>query len=317
MKTITERQRQLINAVVAEGLSILPAGVFEKDLMVTEALARVAVADTHGFGIIFCGGTCLSKAHGLIQRMSEDLDFKVLVPPGMSRSARSRQLSQFKHHLVAHFSEMSFGVPSETLDARDENNYFSMMLNFQSAFPRVVSLRPEIQVEFTARPLAMQAQELQIRSMLDVAANLPGQPFAMNCVGIEETLAEKTLALLRRTAELLAGRNRDVFDARLVRHLYDIHEIVRLQPLKISAFPPKLFASLVAADAEQFGSQHPEFKENPKAQMQRALMSIRSDPVFREYYGRFLNDLVYGEGVEFDDAVAALDKVAKALLDEV
>jgi hypothetical protein len=48
MKTITERQRQLINAVVAEGLSVLPAGAFEKDLMVTDALARVAVADTRG-----------------------------------------------------------------------------------------------------------------------------------------------------------------------------------------------------------------------------------------------------------------------------
>ena len=29
------------------------------------------------FRLIFCGGTCLAKAHKLVQRMSEDVDFKV------------------------------------------------------------------------------------------------------------------------------------------------------------------------------------------------------------------------------------------------
>jgi len=34
-----------------------------------------------GIQLVFAGGTCLSKAHGLINRMSEDIDIKVLLAP--------------------------------------------------------------------------------------------------------------------------------------------------------------------------------------------------------------------------------------------
>ena len=40
---------------------------------------------------VFCGGTSLSKGYGLIQRFSEDLDFKLLLPEaGIERAVRRR-----------------------------------------------------------------------------------------------------------------------------------------------------------------------------------------------------------------------------------
>ena len=51
MKTITERERQLINAVVAEGLTSLPAGVLEKDLLITEAPRGLAGAESKRYRI--------------------------------------------------------------------------------------------------------------------------------------------------------------------------------------------------------------------------------------------------------------------------
>lgn len=314
MKTITEDQRQLIHAVVAEGLSSLPAGVLEKDLLITEVLASLAELACLAFPVVFCGGTCLSKAHGLIQRMSEDLDFKVLVPQGLSRSASSRQLSHMKQTLAGHFSGGGFYVPAGGITARDENNYFSLMLHYQSAFSKVVSLRAEIQVEFTVRPVVLATQRLPIRSMLEVSAALPTQAFELTCVGIEETMAEKTLSLLRRTAEWLAERNRADFDPRLVRHLYDVHQIVRNHPKLPSALHPGLFATLVAADAAQFANQHPESARDPATEMARALELIKAEPLFRDHYGRFLSDLVFGETVAFDAALTAFDGVATRLL---
>ena len=202
MKTITEPHRQLINAIVAEGLSKLPAGVLEKDWMVTEVLRALAGINISGMEIVFCGGTCLSKAHGLIERMSEDIDFKVGLPEALSRNGRSQQLRQLKQDLAKHFTGMGFDVPADGVTARDQNNYFSLALHFQSAFPRVVSLRSEIQVEFSARPMIRPTQRLAITSMLEVSASLPSQAFKMTCVSIEETLAEKVLSLLRRTAQM-------------------------------------------------------------------------------------------------------------------
>ncbi len=76
MKTITAREHELILDVRNEGLTSLPPGIFEKDLLITEVLRTVVAVDSNGIGLAFCRGTCLSKAHGLA---AGDL---VLVPQG-------------------------------------------------------------------------------------------------------------------------------------------------------------------------------------------------------------------------------------------
>ena len=87
MKTITAQEHKQIEDVIGEGLTSLAEAILEKDLLLTQALRHIASTDTDGVGLVFCGGTCLSKAHRLIERMSEDVDFKLLVPEGLSRTA--------------------------------------------------------------------------------------------------------------------------------------------------------------------------------------------------------------------------------------
>jgi hypothetical protein len=152
MKTITAREHDLILDVRNEGLTALPPGLFEKDLLITEVLRTVAAASSDGLQLVFCGGTCLSKAHGLIERMSEDLDFKLVLPQGLSRSARSRVLSQFKKRLAAVLVDAGFAVPANEIIAGDENSYVSLTLHYESRFAPVASLRSEIKVELNARP---------------------------------------------------------------------------------------------------------------------------------------------------------------------
>ena len=50
----------------------------EKDWHVVKALAAIATADTAPFRLVFGGGTALSRAHGLIRRMSEDIDLRIV-----------------------------------------------------------------------------------------------------------------------------------------------------------------------------------------------------------------------------------------------
>ena len=108
MKTITNHEYDLISGVIGDGLTELAEAVIEKDLLLTEVLRTVAAMETDGIALIFCGGTCLSKAHRLIDRMSEDVDFKLVVPAGLSRSARSRRLSEFKKRMGAGLSGSRF-----------------------------------------------------------------------------------------------------------------------------------------------------------------------------------------------------------------
>jgi hypothetical protein len=210
MKTITAREHELITSVIGEGLTALAEAVIEKDLLITEVLRTVVAVDSDGIQLVFCGGTCLSKAHGLIDRMSEDIDFKLVLPEGLSRSARSRLLSQFKKRLAVVLEAAGFAVPAEQIVARDENSYVSLNLHYASSFAPVASLRPEIKVELNARPPFLPTAVLPIASMLDALIQPVLQVFG------EQHLC---LDLLR------GGADEGVVERQLVAHRPDARRV--------------------------------------------------------------------------------------------
>lgn len=55
----------------------LDEAVIEKDYYVTQVIHTLSNIENDYFRLVFCGGTCLAKAHKLVQRMSEDVDFKI------------------------------------------------------------------------------------------------------------------------------------------------------------------------------------------------------------------------------------------------
>lgn len=65
---------EIVNDIAVE-LGIDTAFV-EKDWYSMQVLRRVAAIEDEAVTAIFSGGTSLSKAHGLLQRFSEDLDFR-------------------------------------------------------------------------------------------------------------------------------------------------------------------------------------------------------------------------------------------------
>jgi predicted nucleotidyltransferase component of viral defense system len=315
MKTITAQEHKQILDIRNESLSSLPPGIFEKDLLLTQALRHLASTDSEGMGLVFCGGTCLSKAHRLIERMSEDVDFKLVVPEGLSRTARSKRLSQFKKRVVLVFQEAGFHVPPEQVVARDENSYVAMNLLYESRFLPVASLRPEIKVEFNARPPVLPTAPLPIRSMLAELIADRADDFQIECISVDETLAEKVLSFLRRTAEVRAGRNRAEYDDRLVRHLYDVRAIVAHHERLKSEPPHAHFAALVAGDAAQYRNQYPEFELDPVGQMRDVLQALHAQPDgFERDYLQFVDELVFGETVSFAEARLVFSQLADQLL---
>ena len=313
MKTITLQDRELISSLIGEGLTSLAEGVIEKDLLLTEVLGIVAKSANEIIQPVFCGGTCLSKAHGLIERMSEDIDFKLVAPTDLSRTARSKTLSAFKMHLATEFRNAGFDVPAEQIKARDENSYILMNLHYESRFAPVVSLRPEIMVELNARPPVLPTRNLPIQPMLSQLTQRPGTSVDIRCISVEETLAEKVLSFLRRTAEVRAGRNRAAYDDRLVRHIYDVYAIVdKHEALDL---PHEHFAVLVAGDADQYRNQYPEFKTDPGGQMREVLAALSDQPaLFENDYLNFVDELVFGKPVGFNQACAVFINVAEQMI---
>jgi len=315
MKTITAQEHKQILDIRNESLSSLPPGIFEKDLLLTQALRHLASTDSEGVGLVFCGGTCLSKAHRLIDRMSEDVDFKLVVPEGLSRTARSKRLSQFKKRVALVFEQAGFQVPPEQVVARDENSYVAMNLLYESRFPLVASLRSEIKVEFNARPPVLPTAPLPIRSMLAELIADHSDEFQIECISVDETLAEKVLSFLRRTAEVRAGRNRAAYDDRLIRHLYDVRAIAANHDRLMGQIPHAHFAALVAGDASQYRNQYPEFERNPVGQMREVLQALHIQPKeFERDYLQFVDELVFGETVPFAEARSTFTQLADQFL---
>lgn len=116
MKTITAREHDLILDVRNEGLTPLPPGIFEKDLLITEVLRTLVAVERDGIQLVFCGGTCLSKAHGLIERMSEDIDFKLVLPHEHFAALVAGDAAQFRNQ-YPEFEEDPVGQMRVVLDA--------------------------------------------------------------------------------------------------------------------------------------------------------------------------------------------------------
>jgi hypothetical protein len=76
----------------SDALGIPPADI-EKDIWVVEVL-RSVFRPVDGARVIFRGGTSLSKAYGIIERFSEDVDLLVVPENALSRGGRDHVLRE-------------------------------------------------------------------------------------------------------------------------------------------------------------------------------------------------------------------------------
>jgi hypothetical protein len=124
----------------------------EKDLFVVRAIAALAALDASPFQLVFGGGTALARAHKIVQRMSEDVDFKVVPLPAapVSRSGIRRQLGQLHTRVTEAFRGVGFAFDPNDKSASwsmVSNRYAIWQLPYTSDNGAGEGLRPTIKVE--------------------------------------------------------------------------------------------------------------------------------------------------------------------------
>ena len=67
---------------------VVDPSFIEKDFYAVHVLFKIAEIQIPNVEIVFTGGTSLSKAYGLIQRFSEDLDFRICSKTSLSKGQR-------------------------------------------------------------------------------------------------------------------------------------------------------------------------------------------------------------------------------------
>jgi hypothetical protein len=244
----------------------LDPSLVEKDYWAVEALRAVQ----HGFDVeiagqttrvmpIFKGGTSLSKAFGLIERFSEDVDFLVPVPFDSADAYSQSQRTDVMRAMTDAVSA-ALGIDGEREGGRkgvDRHWRYPFEQLRASAVGGEVeaSIRVEVTVMGGQNPKSVKS----IRAMVaDRAVTIEGfptyedlTPVTIETLAPERTLVEK-LALLHDAAyQALDDKPKRLQGAG--RHYYDVARLLQSDAVRSSLTPE--WVAAVAADADRWSDR--------------------------------------------------------------
>lgn len=281
---------------VANELGTNPS-LIEKDWHVVRALSVLAGLDHGAAQPAFSGGTSLSKGWQLIDRFSEDIDFKITVPEGTVRTIRSA----YRKMIISALENAGFVVIDEKSIVGNDSKFFSVSFNYQSEFPQGGGLRPHLQVEMTFDPPTLPPIQRPLQSFVAQAMNLPCEVAAFACINPVETAADKLSALAWRTC--VRDRQSEKDDPTIVRHLHDLAALEGM----VNDYSD--FGALLHAKAIVDSSRGDVLAE-PSARFATMLKILSSDPLWGQEYDNFVRQVSFASKViSFDDALKALTRL--------
>jgi predicted nucleotidyltransferase component of viral defense system len=293
---------------VALELGIDPAFV-EKDWYVVQMIREIIGTDLFGAQLIFTGGTALSKAHRLIQRFSEDIDFRLILPqqPPLSRSGRRKLLSAIRDRLRETII-MLFPLDAVKWKSRDENHFFSFDIDYPSVVDSSATLRPHLQIEFTESTFSLLPLHRSVSSLIAELTKVNPEIPVVACIDPVENAVDKISALLWRVPDRVRQPKDD--DPDLARH---IHDLAALQPYAIAHAD---FKHLAVEMIGQDDHRCDKIAGLPIRQKFQVLMNIlTTDKEYATEYTRFVQGMSYAVGgvPTYSEAMAKV----KTLVDHI
>ena len=218
----------------------LPRQAIEKDLWVT-AIIQLCFSLPCAESLVFKGGTSLSKAWGLINRFSEDIDMaidrSVFEYDGDLTKRQIKKLRKASSLFVRDelYAQLAKAVEKSPLNGRchiesepdgiGDDTYPEprrVLIKYRSIFEEEQNyLSPTVVVEAGARSLLEPYKEIKINSLLESA--FPKLDATVADVSVKTSLSEKTFLekafLLHELFSTANGKNA----LRRSRHLYDLY----------------------------------------------------------------------------------------------
>jgi len=288
----------------------LDEAVIEKDYYVTQVIHALSNLENETFRLVFCGGTCLAKAHKLVRRMSEDVDFKVQrkTTESFSRSHLKNELNKFRAYIRSTLIVPDLSIANDF--ARNEGRYQQVVLKYPNSFPIGSALRPDIKIELTFADILLPINDLEVKTLIEDNFDQTKLfiPPITKCVSIDETAIEKWVALTRRIMAIERGREDD--DKTLIRHVYDLNAINEAN--KINSNFSEFAKTIVISDGKQFKNQHPEYAANPGTEIRQSLALLKDKPLWKERYEEFIEAMVYDStnALPYDQAITTLEGIS-------
>jgi hypothetical protein len=292
--------RRLVE-LVARDLNTNP-GLVEKDWHVVRALGILAAFDHGEVRPAFSGGTALSKGWDLLKRFSEDIDFKVAMPPATSGTRARKECGAYREQILGVLTAGGFVLVDKPL-VRNGSRFFSGDLAYPSLFDTGPSLRPHIRVEMTFIAPALPPIDRPIRSLIATAQGDPPEVPDFPFIDLVETAADKLSALAWRVQARQRGDAGD--DPTIIRHLHDLAALK--STVEVSPKFTQLVQDAVTADAGRGGEA--TASSDPATLFAGMLERLRADKLWAAEYEDFVRQVSFtrpGEEISFDQALKAV-----------
>ncbi len=297
----------------------------EKDFWVTEVLRAATVpvvvlgkdGSHHPVGVVFKGGTSLSRVFGIIARFSEDVDLLIRFPAvEVSEAQRDKALKEIRDNVAAHLELVGASVESGSATRGVKRN---VRYHYPESMPHP-AVTAGVLLEMGCRGGAFPTSRHDVRSILadhaigildeDEAAWAEFEPVTVEVLAPERTLLEK-LALLH---DAMSRYPDEAAVAKLIRsgrHLYDVHQLLCHEPVlsALDDMGPSGVAELCADIDFHSAAAGLSYTPRPASGFRDSPLALAGHgalDVLAEGYRRTVTALVYGEKPAFDDCVAVI-----------
>ncbi len=252
-----DRREAIIQTSIDKGL---PAAAIEKDWWVV-AVLRAIYSTKYAEQLVFKGGTSLSKAWGLIERFSEDIDLAMDRSFfGFKGTLNRTQVSNLRKASCKFASEVFPAELAKTLDVQNVKDFsihigtfedsdtdpIAIEIRYESLVERIEYLEPRILVEISSRSLRDPFENRDIISF--IGEKYKGQPFADKSIAVPTVLPSRTflekLFLLHEEFQK-PKKNKPILSKRMTRHLYDISKLMDTEFGEAALKDKKLYSDIV------------------------------------------------------------------------
>ncbi|RNM09251.1 nucleotidyl transferase AbiEii/AbiGii toxin family protein [Dickeya undicola] len=304
---------------VADALGIESVAIVEKDYYIVELLRLLQplIFDTHQ--LVFAGGTALSKAGISLNRMSEDVDIKLVPTANFLQQSSRNQRKNIRKEIIRTITEAVIASGFFSFDddypkvTRDEYRYNDIPVRYPQTYSQIPCLRPFIKLELMETDLLESSETRDIYSLITDVTKKGERVRAFPCATVTSTQAEKLVSMMRRTAASMRDVERTE-DESLVRHIYDNFCIVREKGVNAPVLT-HFIQECIGQDIERYGNQYPEFCKSPIEELKRGLEELASNPVYKMRYQQFLAPMVFGEPrVSWEEAYGCFRQTALSVM---
>ncbi len=303
----------------------LPKQAVEKDLWVT-AILQLVFSLPCADSLVFKGGTSLSKAWGLINRFSEDIDLAIdrsvfdydgdLTKRQIKKLRKASSLF-VKEELFSQLEEAIYNTPLKSLcrieaqpDGEGDDTYPEprrIMILYQSLFDdKIGYIAPVVLIEAGARSLLEPTEDVRITSMVE--ETFPTIETRISDIPVKTAIAEKTFLEKAFLLHELFSVSDNVAANRRSRHIYDLYMMMQKGIDAMAVRNDSLWKTIQHHRSILTSVQGVDYSADIRDRI-RLVPPKESVESWKKDYEEMSSSMIYGARPVFDTLVAEMGKL--------